>query len=487
MIIDAIRKLYEIDAEERIPRGNPSGSRFGTCAAQSQMLRYRTLSQPEAPRPRHRITWEEGDRVEAWWSDVIERAFPNRSGMAQEPFYFAVPLTDVAPGLQLEADVLVREFGRRIELYHVQRALPRAERSPDGIWGTVMPNFKPPFIREETHRIRIKPVPREPGGGNKAASLGFVLDPANGILYAPTYIDRILEHPDAGLSVIEKKSMSNAAFRRAAVGNMGYGMRCQAAGIVSATNLPIVWLCYRKETGHLLELIYTPKADRVRIEIRKLNGQAEVYFRKQTHPLDEERDDEPVDLPGDAEWDDASTWTPYDADYLDAIRMRIVRVLAFTGDLSTLYREYGPDFTCPTCDGTRVQTRRKNGRELLKHAKACEDCTDGTLPEFELKFPCSYCPVVHKCWEPAGHRLELDMKPHHYVAREAFLASGLTFVSPVGETPMASPVAGALQDGDAVAEQTPETSGVDPASPEPEGSGRAAASDQSVQQRALEW
>lgn len=425
MILDAIRKLYEADAEDHIGKGNPTGSRFGACAAQTQYLRFRALSNPEPPRPRHRITWEEGDRVEAWWSDVIERAFPNKSGLSQEPFYFPVVITAA------EAE----DYARRI-------ALPHAD--PHRIWGTARAGFDPPYIRPtaDSGRVEIKLLARGPDG--KPARLGFILDPLALVLWAPTYVDRILMHPEIGLCVLEKKSMSNAMFRRALVGNLGYGLRCQGAGLVKATGLPIVWLCYRKETGHLLEIVYTPDADRVRVEVRRLNGQVDVLYAKRildAVDVDDEGDEDEVPgeiegLPGDAEWDDAAVWTPYDAEYLDAISQRIRRVLSFTGDLDTVYREYGPSFVCPTCGGSKTQTHRKGSRKALKTPKRCAVCSpEGLVDSVELGFPCSYCAVVKTCWDKAGVVLTLDQRPHYTVQREAFERSGLTFVSPEGSLP----------------------------------------------------
>lgn len=447
MIIDAIRKLYEVDAAKRVGRGNPTGSRFGSCAAQGQMLRYPKGFPSVPPRARNVITWEEGDRVEAWFSEVIERAFPNRSGLAQEPFYFPVPIE------RGDVDILTERIRAPYD-------------APHRLWGAIEPGFVPPSITPTADgRAKLHLLPRDQTKPNAAffkgyepLRLGFVLDPDALIIYAPSYIDRVINHPDIGLCVLEKKSMSNATFRRALIGNLGYGMRCQLAGMVAATGLPAAWLCYRKETGHLCEILYTPKAEQVRIEITKLNGQTEVFFVDSAAGdwqsgdeglLETVDDDAPTGwapygdvvvhregstdvakIPGDAEWDEAQTWTPYDKHLLDQIRARVRRVLLFAGEREQLYREYGPSFVCRVCDGTTVQRRAKNGRKMLKTPKPCVDCTAGFVAEVELTFPCTYCAVVKECWKDAGVRLELDSRPHYYVSRSGFETSRLAFHPP---------------------------------------------------------
>mgnify|MGYP001572486249 CR=1 FL=1 len=447
MILDAIRELYEDDAKDHIGRGNPTGSRWGACAAQSQLLRYPAVGKPEPPRPRQRMTWEMGDRVEAWWSSVIERAFPKSSGLAQEPMYFAVPI-DASQ---------VDGLARRIALHGAEREKPRAERNPDGLWGTVRAGFRPPSIVRAGDRIRLRVVARDPKNAMKPASLGFVLDPDARIIWAPSYVDRIWQDPTDGQPwLIEKKSMSNHAFRRAAMGDLGYGLRCQLAGTMAATNLPAVWLLYRKETSHTIEIIYSPTVDRTRVQITKLNGQSEVFFVTSPGQLTTEAG-APAAMPADLEWDDAAVWTPYEPGLLEAIRERIRRVLFFDGDRHSIYREYGPNFVCSVCDGTGVQTRAKNAKKLLKTPKPCEDCEGGMLDAVDLPWQCSYCPCVLSVCYPMA-TLTLDMKPHYTITRAAFVVGGLTFVSPEGSLTARPPAA----------DQPPADAGLSPAPAIPE-------------------
>ena len=59
-----------------------------------------------------------------------------------------------------------------------------------------------------------------------------------------------------GRTVAELKSMSNYGFRNALQGKVDYGYRCQLNSYVVGGGLNnALWVCYRKETSHLLELI----------------------------------------------------------------------------------------------------------------------------------------------------------------------------------------------------------------------------------------
>lgn len=187
MILGAIRKLYEGDGS-RPSTGNPTGSRFGTCAAQLQLLRFPELSAPEPPSARRRINFEAGDRIEAWWGSVIERAFPNVSGLAQEPFYFPVPISGP-------------DFDRLAPACAMRQNAAGLAR----LWGTVIPGFAPPSVREHLGRLKVHLVARD-RDGTAPRKLGFVLDPDGGpMLWAPTYVDRVIKHPEYGLRVLEKK------------------------------------------------------------------------------------------------------------------------------------------------------------------------------------------------------------------------------------------------------------------------------------------
>jgi hypothetical protein len=446
MILEKIIALYEAKAAERKTTGWPSGSRFGACAAQLQMQQFPETFPTEALRPRALMTFEEGDRVEEWWTQAIEAVYPGRSGLPQSVFHVAVPL-DAADVDRLLARGFRQARPREEttltgEAYLAQGPAARDHR----IWGEVREGFRPSAVREMDGRVKYRLAADR--------TTGFVLDPSARVLYAPTYVDRIIRHPEAGLVVIEAKSMSIAGFRRALLGDLGYRIRCQLAGFVSATGLPVCVLIHEKNAAHKLQLHYADKDERVRVQMTRLNGQSEVYFVDKGAVTSEAG--QATDLLGDAEWERAAMWTPYEPTLVGAIQERIRRVLLFDGDPAKLYRETFFSFTCANCDGTGTQTLTRAERVPLKKAKPCDECGGtGQLDEVELgAMPCGYCQLaLPSCWAKAGVRRELDTRPHLYIPRAAFAASGLTFVSPEGP----------LTAGPPAADQPPADAGMSPA------------------------
>ena len=460
MIVEKISGLYEHDERRKASTGYPTGSRLGTCAAQLAMLRYPALTKPEVPQPRQIMTWDEGNRTEAWLAERLERAFPDMVGLRQEPMYGRVPLPE----------------GWMVD--ELRRQIARRKGSPDGpnLWGTEYDErpFVPPSIRVDgAGRVKLRLLPcgskcagTDHAWGCKKKS-GFILDPkcADGpSVWVPTYLDFVVLHDTLGLVVVEAKSMSDFSFRRTLLGELDYGKRCQLAWMVEATGAPVVLIAYRKNTSHLAEVAYTQKADRVRVLIAKMNGQQEAFLVDQGQ-LRVEATGEAAEIPADVLWERAEVWTPYDPAILAEIRARVLRVLfAKPGGW---FREYGPDFTCSTCAGTGMQTLAKTGaRDPLKGGpKPCEDCggvagrkakkgKGGEADEPETvaapgcgflervllpSFPCGYCATMATCWEAAGLETEITDKPRHYVSRTAYLASGLTFVPP--EDPRAAATA----------------------------------------------
>ncbi len=106
-------------------------------------------------------------------------------------------------------------------------------------------------------------------------------------------------------------------------------------------------------------------------------------------------------------------------------------------------REYGPDFTCETCEGTGMQSKAKTGGAPLKRGpKPCPDCEraavagiegmgtpSGRVARAALPFQCRYCPFVTPCWPQAKLEIENE-RPHFWITRQDYEASGVTFRSP---------------------------------------------------------
>lgn len=413
MIVDKIRSLYE--AKREIPRGNPTGSRFGSCAAQLQFLLYPDVSKPGPRLPRALMVMEEGRMIEEWWRKRLDEVYAKRAGawvgLREEPFYFPVSLSSE------EAEAAQRKLEGRV------------------IWGTVLPSFEPPSVWHENGKILTRLLPcqkcdrgRRDHGWPCGKRIGIVLDQTTQTLWCPTYIDRAVLDPDYGLMVVEEKAVSSYQFRRMVMGQVDYEKRCQLAGEAAATGLDPLWLVYRKDTAHIAEILFTRKVERVRIEITKPNGQKDVYLGQADRFASLEG--EAVEFPADALWETAEVWTPFDPSLLEAIQTRIRRVVT-ASPTGPWHREAGPNFRCPTCHGTSIQTFRKGTTTPLKVPKLCEDCQGGFVEEAALpQWPCAYCSVVLHCFKPAKVRLEVTDKPVYLVKRADFEASRITFSPP---------------------------------------------------------
>jgi hypothetical protein len=130
------------------------------------------------------------------------------------------------------------------------------------------------------------------------------------ILYwTPKASNKEGRHPDHGLVVLEKKSMSNFAFRRALLGQIDLKYRAQLWSFAESLGLPVVVLAYRSETAHILEVFYTlEKSGDVKVTITKTNGQSEIYYVHRGK-LAMTPEGPAEDLP-DSEWEAAETLTP---------------------------------------------------------------------------------------------------------------------------------------------------------------------------------
>lgn len=421
MILDKILQLYDTEPDlvkRRQPgKGNPTASAAGGCAAAMQMLRWPTLTSPQPRNVRAAWVFEDGDRIAEDLREKMRRAFPGLSGLEEELFYFRVPI-DAATEYRL------------IEMIVARR-----------LWGTVIRGFLPPRISlgHDGAKDKMRLAPRDARDMNRPQPLGFVVDPGSGALWAPLYVDHVLRHPGLNrLAVVEYKSMSRFAFRKALMGNMGYRERVQLAMIADATGLDTVWFLKCKDTAHLLEMAFvsSPEARHTRMTLLRTNGEQETWWIDRGRATSETTGKTVDEIADDDSWNVGEAWSPYDRSLLDTARARILNVLLYEPPddpaerLRSWAREYGPSFVCPVCDGTGTQTRRKNGREPLKTPKPCEDCgTTGRMAEATLPWQCSYCATTAACYPMA--KLEFaGGRPRYIVRREEVEAAGLTFTPP---------------------------------------------------------
>ena len=445
MLIEKIRAVYEAKAVKRNQTGNPTGSRLGGCCAALQFLAYPELSRPEPFQPRGVMVMEDGDVFAEILDNQIKDAIKGHPGMLwglrETPFFFPVPLPDDLKGTGA--------------LDRIAEKFEAGWKVPGRLWGTVHSGFVPPRIyrREGASRLTIRGIEQEING-KPLSKTGAILDPdakdAAGerrpTVYLPVYVDGVLDDPNVGLTVVEKKSMSSFAFRRALFGNLDYQYRAQlVAATIGAEMQNALWLCVRRETHHLAEVQFARGADRTLVRLRALSGELDAFVvaNAQKGRVVPEAGGEERDLPGNAEWDLGYTTTPWDEGIVQQMRERALRVLLFNGDFATVHREYGPpSFTCADCEGTGTQKFRKGTVILLKKAKPCEACGQtGIVEERELgAFPCGYCSVaVTTCWASAGVRRVIDSRPHLFITREGWEKSGLSFTPP--EPPVLVPAA----------------------------------------------
>ena len=435
MIVEGVRALYQQKAEKESGRGNPTGSKLGTCTAQLQQLMWRDhLDAPPAPwQPRSVMTVEMGRMLGEWMAGAVGRAFPGLWGLQEQPFYLPIPYPE-----GVKAEEIERIFHLRVE----ERLANNSRR----LWGTALgakEKFSPPKV-EMLKGGQLKTTGISLGSVQKDWR-GLVLEPRKRTLWTPVFVDGVLNHPEHGLAVVEDKTMSTPAFRRALLGRMDYGYRAQLLAAVKATGFDsAVWLCLRKETAHWAEITFLRKHAGVRVDLIRTSGVRESYIvadaDKGVLALSEAPAGEGlINLNKlDAAWDTALVWTPFDeGTLLEQMHQRAWRVVLSPAERGAegWLREYGPDFACQTCEGTGQQSKAKTGGHLLKAGpKPCADCgATGMLEEVELPWQCAYCSCVENCWKPAGLRLELDSRPHYLIKRDAYGASGLTFTPPERE------------------------------------------------------
>src|SRR3990167_418903 len=219
-IVGKIHEYYEHHPRRtKPPTGWPTGSRLGTCAAQLQQLRYGDRYPAEPVGARALRVFEQGDRIEAWLGERLEQVYPGLIGLRQELFYF--PIHVDAP-----SRVVLNE-----------RITSRA------IWGRVVTQFnEPKLFFGDDGRVKMRLTPRDIRDPEhpKPSEWGFVLEQERECLWVPTYIDYAVKHDALGLTIVECKSMSNYAFRRAVLGDLDYGKRCQLVGFARATGANVV-------------------------------------------------------------------------------------------------------------------------------------------------------------------------------------------------------------------------------------------------------
>ncbi len=411
--------------------------------------------------------FEVGNVLAEWMAGKIKRAHPGLWGLREQPFYLAVPLEDRA------AIGLIRS---RLRPHAPVRGHPDEccwKRTM--FYGWPIDDFTPPKIeyigQDQAGRLKLRvrgitPLLERDNQGHPLTKDEYhpsvVLDAARGLVYVVTYIDGMILHDEHGLTLIEQKTMSNFAFRRALLGEIEYRYQCQLIGTLAALKpsgvTSALWLLHRKETQHLLEIGFVKQLDSTRVTLTAPNGLQETYTVTNRTALVPTTGGPAREFPIDNDWEAASLWTPYEAmeGVLASITQRILRVL--TADPARgWHREYGPDFRCRRCAGAgRLTCSYCRGTGVsVKSGKVCGACGPkgknsisvqgqircsdakggcagrGILDQADLSFPCAYCMVWEHCLGAAGAwRVIEKRRPRLLVTRAGWQASGLTFEPP---------------------------------------------------------
>ncbi len=202
-----------------------------------------------------------------------------------------------------------------------------------------------------------------------------------------------------GRTVAELKSMSNYGFRNALQGKIDYAYRCQLNSYVVGGGLNnALWVCYRKETSHLLELFCSKKIEKIETRILTPSGGWLQYTPES-----------PIE---DDEWQRAEVTHPFDPKLHEEVVARFQKVIHAT-PTNLPDREYGPKLVCEKCDGNGFYLTEK--KQIKKPCTACEET--GKILEPKLGFPCSTCRFKKHCWPEAKLQIE-GRKPVWVVPRE---------------------------------------------------------------------
>jgi hypothetical protein len=381
MLVDRVLRDLDIPDPDELTGNAIRGSRLGRCARQSAYMMFPKAYPPEPLPARAKLVFRFGDMIHEMIRREFRRVVPGEWGMEEARFHFKVPLS-------------TKEAAWALALIE-----------SGALKGRVLTDTPP-------HRA------------------GLVLDIATPALWVPLHVDGIADIGGV-LASAEIKSMATGSFRRAVQGHVDYAYRVQMAAAVDATGLDAaLYVAVRKDTSHLLEIVYAKGAQEVT-----------VTFTKQPHTSMVMG----LAVEDGGDWEAAEVRHPFEPHLLEQARNRVRRILRAT--VTQLpEREYGPSFVCGTCEGTGIQRKAKNtGEPLKKGPKSCPDCESratteaeiafgitrptGRLAVSELPFQCRYCAFVTHCWPMATLEIE-DERPHFRITRADYEASGITVQGP---------------------------------------------------------
>jgi hypothetical protein len=186
------------------------------------------------------------------------------------------------------------------------------------------------------------------------------------------------------IGIVEIKTMSDYAFDRALKGEIDRAYLCQAWVYHIGTSFnPVVFICYRKATSHMVEVIFD-----------KEQRETVIVQRYGNDPLELATND-PLML--------AEIKTPFDESVADEVRnkYRALSQVKTENDLASGVRAVGPEVV-------KVQGKAKAAIAEAQYGPAVSNA--GSWFSFHTHrqiagFPCSYCGYVKRC---LGAKLEID-------------------------------------------------------------------------------
>lgn len=202
-----------------------------------------------------------------------------------------------------------------------------------------------------------------------------------------------------GPTIAELKSMANYGFRNALQGKMDYGYRCQLNSYVVGGGLHnALWVAYRKETSHLLELFCSRQITKIETKVLTPSG-GWLEYSPET----------PIQ---DDDWERAEVTHPFDPNLHLEVLERFRQIIRST-PTQLPEREYGPKLTCEDCQGKGFYLIEK--RQIKKPCTACNET--GKILEPKLEFPCTTCRFKAHCWSKLSLKYN-GKKPVWNVPRE---------------------------------------------------------------------
>ena len=159
-----------------------------------------------------------------------------------------------------------------------------------------------------------------------------------------------------GRTVAELKSMSNYGFRNALQGKVDYAYRCQLNSYVVGGGLNnALWVCYRKETSHLLELFCSKKIEKIETRILTPSG-GWLQYTPET----------PIE---DDEWQRAEVTHPFDPKLHEQVVERFRKVIHATPRISPI-GSTAPSSSVKSVTATVSISQKRS--QIKKPCTACE-------------------------------------------------------------------------------------------------------------------